>query len=90
MDSTADLWINRFGFLLLDNFNNKNDDLTVVSYCNTHLLDNLQSDIFFKCSDYEKTQKNSIIQLLLPVQTRNTDNMFEELFDSDLLDFIHS
>lgn len=90
MDNIANRWTNSFRIFLLDDFYNKNDGETIIPYCDTHLPDNLLLDIFFKGSEYEETQNNSIIYSLPSVKSCNTDDLFEELSNLDLLDFIDS
>lgn len=91
MDSIAREWTDSFGSFPLDDFNNDNDGETVIPHRDTHLPGDHPSDIFFEGREYEETQDNSI-PLSPSGKSRNTlpDGLFEELSDSDLLDFFDS
>lgn len=73
----------------MDDFNNNNNDKTVILHCNTHLLGDYPSDIFFEGRKYKKTQENSI-SLLLSDKSCNIlpNGLFEKLYNLDLIDFI--
>lgn len=90
MGNIVNQWTNSFDIFPLNNFHNKNNSETVISYCNTYLSNNFPLDIFFKGNKYKKTQNNCIIYSSSLVKSHNADDLSKKLSNSNLLDFINS
>lgn len=55
MDNITHRWTDSFEIFPSDNFNNKNNNKTVILHRDTHLSSNIPSDIFFEGGEYKKT-----------------------------------
>lgn len=74
----------------MNNFNNKNDDKTVILCYNINLPNNFLSDIFITNSDYKKSQDINLIQSFFLVKNYKWDDMLEKLSNLNLSDFINT